>query len=93
MWALLAIAASLVISAVGYSQARAFMRNRLRFVNAAQSGWAPLLAGVGSTLVAMPVFGLLPLLTAGTAIAFGVSVGLGVANGQRDIKNALPSSY
>jgi hypothetical protein len=93
MWTLLAVAASLAISALGYSQARAFMRNRLRFVTAAQSGWAPLLAGAAATLVALPIFGLLPLVTAGTAIAFGISVGFGVANGQKDIRNALPASY
>jgi hypothetical protein len=93
MWTILAVVASFAISALGYSQARAFMRNRLRFVTAAQSGWAPLAAGMGATIIALPIFGLLPLVTAGTAIALGISVAFGVANGQRDIRNALPSSY
>ncbi len=93
MFGLLAYAASIAVTFVGYTQARRFMRERLRFVTAAQSGWAPILAGGGAMLVAAPVVALLPLIGAGTAIAFGVSVGLGVFNGQRDIRRTLPPGY
>ncbi len=93
MFGLLAYAASIAVAFVGYTQARKFMRERLRFVTAAQSGWAPILAGGGAMLVAAPVVALLPLIGAGTAIAFGVSVGFGVFNGQRDIRRTLPPGY
>lgn len=93
MFTLLAYAASFVVAYLGFNQARNFVRTRLRFVTAAQSGWAPLLAGAGATLAATPIVALLPIIGAGTALAFGVSVGFGVANGQRDIRNALPSAF
>ena len=93
MFGLLAYAASMAVTFVGFTQARSFMRERLRFVNAAQSGWAPILAGGGAMLVAAPIVALLPFVGAGTAIAFGVSVGFGVFNGQRDIRRTLPPGY
>lgn len=93
MFGILAYAASLAVTIVGYTQARTFMRERLRFVTAAQSGWAPILAGGGAMLVAAPVVALLPFIGAGTAIAFGLSVGFGVFNGQRDIRRTLPPGY
>ena len=93
MFTLLAYAASLAVTFVGYSQARAFMRQRLRFTGAAQSMWAPVIAGVGAMVIALPVVALLPLVGTGTAIAFGASVGFGVANGQRDIRRNLPSAF
>jgi hypothetical protein len=94
MFTMLALAASLALTYFGFVQARKFVRDRLRFVTAAQSGWAPLLAGAGAALVATPVSWLLPLVGTGTAIAFGISVGFGVANGQRDIRNnTLPPAF
>ena len=93
MFGILVFAASTVLSFVGYTQARNFVRARLRFVPAAQSGWAPLLAGAGAMVLATPVVALLPLIGTGTAIAFGVSVGFGVLNAQRDIRQSLPSGY
>lgn len=93
MFTLLAYAASFALAWFGYAQARSFVRERLRFVTAAQSGWAPIIAGAGAALVAIPVVALLPLIGAGTAVSFGISVGLGVANGLRDIRGTLPSGY
>lgn len=93
MFGILAIAASLVITWFGFTAARKFVRDRLRFVDAAQSGWAPILAGVGASLVATPLAALIPLIGTGTAIAFGISVGFGVFNGQRDIRGTLPPSF
>ncbi len=93
MFTLLAYAASLAATYFGFVQARTFVRERLRFVTAAQSGWAPILAGAGATLLAAPVVALVPIVGAGTAIAFGVSVAFGVANGQRDIRRALPPVF
>ncbi len=93
MFTILAYAASLVVTYIGFTQARAFVRERLRFVTAAQSGWAPIVAGLGASLLATPVVALIPLIGTGTALAFGVSVAIGVVNGQRDIRNRLPSAF
>lgn len=93
MFGILAIAASMTATWFGYTQARNFMRERLRFVTAAQSFWAPLIAGAGAALLATPVVALLPIIGSSTAIAFGISVALGVANGQRDIRRNLPSGF
>lgn len=90
MLGLLALAATIAAVMIGYTQSRAFVRERLRYVDAAQSRVAPLLAGIGAAIVASPIVALLPLVGAGTAIAFGVSVGMGVANGQRDLRRSLP---
>jgi hypothetical protein len=43
----------------------------------------PLIAGVVATAVALPVAAL-PVITMGTALAFGVGVAGGVASGRRD---------
>jgi hypothetical protein len=94
MLMLLAIVASFALSYAGFNMARNFVRNRLRFVEAAQRASAPILAAVGAFVVASPVTWILPLVGAGTALAFGVSVGFGVASGQRDIRNnTLPPSF
>lgn len=75
---------------VGYTQARAFVSERLRYVDAAQSGIAPVIAGFGAALIGGAVAGLLPFIGGGTALLFGVSVGMGVASGQKSIRRALP---
>lgn len=93
MFGILALAASLAVSYLAFTQARNFVRERLRFVNAAQSGWAPILAGGGAMLLATPVVALIPFVGAGTAVTIGVSVGFGVLNGQRDIRRSLSSGY
>lgn len=90
MFGLLALVASLAAIVIGYTQARAFVRNRLRYVDAAQSGAAPFVATLGAILIAAPVVALLPIVGAGTALAFGIGVGVGVSNGQKDIRRALP---
>jgi len=90
MLGLLGLAATFAVALIGYTQARAFVRERLRYVDAAQSGIAPILAGLGAAMIAVPVVALLPIVGGGTAVAFGLSVGMGVANGQKDIRRALP---
>lgn len=90
MFGLLAFAASFAVTLIGFTQARAFVRERLRYVDLAQSSLAPVVAGVGAMLLAAPVVALLPFVGGATAVAFGLSVGFGVANGQRDVRRALP---
>jgi len=66
----------------GFVGARRLVRRRLRFVDAVQRPAAPLLAGLAAAAVALPV-AVLPLVTVGTAVAFGVGVAGGVASGRR----------
>jgi hypothetical protein len=72
----------------GFAYTRSFVKRRLRFVDKAQRPAAPVLAGVAATAVALPIAAL-PIVTIGTAIAFGVGVGTGWASGQR-AKPELP---
>ncbi len=90
MFGLLALAASVAVAMIGYTQARAFVRERLRYVDLAQSSFAPVIAGLGAAMVASPIVALLPFIGGGTALGFGISVGMGVLNGQRDVRRALP---
>jgi hypothetical protein len=90
MLTLLGFALSTAAVIIGYTQARAFVAERLRYVDAAQSGYAPVLAAAGAFVVGGVLAGLLPLIGGGTALAFGISVGLGVATGQREVRRALP---
>ena len=66
----------------GFVFTRGFVRQRLRFVEAAQKRSAPVVAGVVAAAAALPVAAL-PIITIGTALAFGVGVGTGWASGQR----------
>lgn len=71
----------------GYGTARRFVRDRLRYVDGALTSGAAIVAGVGATLVAWPIAWLLPLVTGGTALAFGIAVGLGARAGASDVKH------
>lgn len=80
--------ASLVVMAAaagGFALARSFVRTRLRFVDAAQSGWAPLLAGIGALIVGSP-FAVFPLVSKMTVVVFAVAVALGTASGARAVR-------
>lgn len=86
MFWLIGLAISFAASILGYSLARDFTHRRLRYVSAVHSLRAPILAGLAAVLLATPVTWLLPLVGAGTAIAFGLSVGMGVTAGAREIR-------
>jgi len=75
---------------VGYTKARAFVKNKLRYVDAVQRSTAPLKAGVIATVVAIPVAWVLPLVTTASAVLFGTAVGFGVAAGRRELRRGLP---
>ena len=87
MWDLLAFAATIAATAFGYMTARRFVRERLRFVDAAQTWRAPVIAGLAAWAVAMSLVWFLPLVGAGTAILFGASVAFGVRSGAKDIRD------
>ena len=90
VFALLAFALSTAAAIIGFTQAKYFVSRRLRYVDAARSPLAPLVAGAGAALVALPIVWLLPFVTGVSAVAFGVSVGLGVAAGNKEINRSLP---
>jgi hypothetical protein len=90
VFGLLAFALSSAAVIIGFTQAKAFVSQRLRYVDAARSPLAPLVAGVGAALVAAPIVWMLPIIGAGSAIAFGLSVGLGVAAGNKEVRRSLP---
>lgn len=75
---------------VGYLKARQFVRDRLRFVDAAHRPTAPLIAGSAAAVIAAPIVWLLPILGAPAALIFGVGVGWGVHHGSRDARKRLP---
>jgi uncharacterized protein (DUF2062 family) len=63
-----------------------FVRERLRYVDAAHGSTAPWIAGGVAALVAAVLAAVLPFVGLAAALAFGVSVALGVAAGARDLK-------
>ncbi len=69
----------------GYLISKNFVRTRLRFVDAVQSTWAPLIAGATAFVFAWPTV-LLPLMTVTPAVLFGIGTGLGTAAGARYIR-------
>ena len=91
---LLSLAIAMVLAISIHGATRRFVRDRLRYVETAQRALAPWLAGGAAAIVSAPVMWLLPLVGAGTAITVGIAVGMGVANGARDIKRGtLPVVY
>ncbi len=78
------------VTLVGYLKARHFVRDRLRFVDAAHRPIAPIIAGSAAAVIAAPVVWLLPIITAPAALIFGVGVGWGVHHGSRDARKRLP---
>lgn len=86
MFGWISLGITLVAAWMGYAVARRFVRDRLRYVDAARKPSSAILAGVAGAVVAAPLAWLLPLVTGATAIAFGVAVGLGVRAGASDIR-------
>jgi hypothetical protein len=89
MFELLGVVVAAGATAVGYLRSRSFVARRLRYVDAVQSPVAPVVAGVAAAAVAAPVVWVLPIVGAGTALLFGVGVGVGTRAGVRLIRRAL----
>jgi hypothetical protein len=87
MFGLIVAGGALAASAYGYIQARVFTRKKLAFVDAAQSGAAPVVAGAGAAILGGVAVAFIPFFGAGTALLFGLGVGVGVATGQSDIRH------
>jgi len=75
----------------GFLITRGFVRRRLRYVDAVQKPAAPLIAGAVAAVALLPVT-LLPIVTIGTAVAFGVGVAGGVASGRSGLPPLPPGS-
>ncbi|MCI0436003.1 MAG: hypothetical protein L0271_20540 [Gemmatimonadetes bacterium] len=71
----------------GYIKAKSFVSKRLRYVDAAKSGMAPVLAGAAAAIVAAPIVAVLPIVGAPAAIALGVGVGAGTRAGVKEINS------
>lgn len=69
--------------AAGFILTRDFVRRRLRYVDVVRKPSAPVIAGAVATAALLPIAAL-PLITMGTALAFGVGVAGGVASGRKD---------
>ncbi len=76
----------------GYSRARAFVKDRLRYVEAIYRRSAPWKAGFFAALVATPIAWALPVVTGASALLFGTAVGFGVAAGRRELRRRLPAT-
>lgn len=85
MFTLISIGISLAVTTFGFAVARRYVRDRLKYVDGVQTMKAPVIAGLAGWALFMP-FTLLPFIGLGTAIVFGLSVGLGVRAGARDIR-------
>ncbi len=92
MFGIITLAIAAAATFFGYTQARRFVRNRLRFVDKVHGSGVPVIAGVGALIVGMIVTAIVPIVGFGTALAFGVSVGTGVAAGRSDIRHNRLSS-
>ena len=68
----------------GYVTSKDFTKRKLRFVDVMHPRPAPLIAGAAVAVLAAPVVWLLPIVGAGTAIALGAGVGLGVRSAQKE---------
>jgi hypothetical protein len=86
MFGLIGLAVTVAAVAFGYIQTRAFFHRRLAYVEAVHRGTAPVIAGVGAAVLAMPLVALLPLVGGGTALLFGAAVGAGVSAGAKDTR-------
>jgi hypothetical protein len=86
MIGLIVLLVTLVVAYGGYSSARHFVRDRLRYVDAVQKPVAPLLAGAGAAALAAVLVALIPFVGVGTALGFGIAVGTGVAAGAKDVR-------
>lgn len=87
LWGFLGFAATVVAGLAAFTISREFVRSKLRFVDAARHPAAPWFAGAVVLLIGWPIAGILPLITAGTAVVAGIATGLGTASGVKALKS------
>ncbi len=78
---------ALGLGGFGYFKSRRFVRERLRFVDAVRKPAVPVVAGVGTAVVA-GIFFALPFVPGGWVIPVlaGLGIGAGVSHGAKDSK-------
>lgn len=93
MFELIALGIAGASGVYGHIKSRKFVGQKLRYTKIVEKPALGLMAGVGATVVAAPVVGIVgivplvgSLVGAGTAIAIGAGVGTGVALGVKDTK-------
>lgn len=86
MLGLLIFTLTVVASIWGFRTVRRFVREKLRYVDAAQSSIAPWAAAGGAILISAPLVALVPGVGLGSALVLSAAVGFGVARGARDIR-------
>jgi hypothetical protein len=89
MFGLLTLGIAAAAGVLGHTKARKFVGRKLRFTPLVEKPYLGVAVGVTAAVIASPVVALLPLVGAGTAIAFGTGVGTGAALGARDAKRPL----
>lgn len=93
MVGLVGLTAAAGAAGFGYIRSKSFVARRLRYVDAVQSRAAPIVAGVAATAVAAPVVWVLPIVGAGTALAFGIATGVGTRAGVKQIRRMISPGY
>ncbi len=88
LWSLLGLAVTVGGGILGYSFAKTFTLNKLRYVDAIHKAIAPIGAGLAAAL-GVALFTFLPLISTMTALVVGASVALGVSAGARDIRKRI----
>jgi hypothetical protein len=83
---MIALLIALVVAFFGFQTSRRFVRDKLRFVDAAQRASAPWLAGIVAFVVGALAVAVLPVVGIGTALTFALAIGTGVAAGARDVR-------
>ncbi|MSR03059.1 MAG: hypothetical protein EXR94_10045 [Gemmatimonadetes bacterium] len=86
MFELISLGIAVAGSVFAFGFARGFVRRRLRFVDAAKSPVAPLIAGGLAMVIASPLT-ILPLITWLTAALVGIGTGLGTASGIKALRS------
>ncbi len=86
MFEVISLGIAVAGSVVAFGFARGFVRRRLRFVDAAKSPLAPILAGGLAMVIALPLT-ILPLITVLTAALVGLGTGLGTASGIKALRS------
>ena len=95
MFVLIGVVVAWSAAIIGYSRARRFVRQRLRYVDSVHKTFVPLKVGLIAAAVTVPIAWVLPFVGASAGVLFGTAVGWGVASGRKDIRNRrfLASSY
>jgi hypothetical protein len=91
MFEFIGLVATISSAVFGYGATKAFVKERLRYVEGVHKPSAAWKAGGAALAVATPVAWLLPFIyVIPTAVIFGASVAAGVRAGSKQIRKTLP---